>query len=143
MTITRNVLEDNGVADYSHFGGRLRLSGTNHLVADNVMRNNVGGRGAGAALCCDDITFERSRVEGNVGYSDHGGGINQVGTGVLRYNVIRGNRIGEGLGYGWGGGILVLGTPRSATPSTRRTTPRASAARCSSTTGRGRSSSTN
>lgn len=112
MTITRNVLEDNGVADYSHFGGGLRLSGTNHLVADNVMRNNVGGRGAGAALCCDDITFERNRVEGNVGYSDHGGGINQVGTGVLRYNVIRGTRIGEGLGYGWGGGILVLGTPR-------------------------------
>jgi hypothetical protein len=112
VTITHNILENNGVADYSHFGGGLSLSGTNHLVADNAIRNNVGGRGAGAALCCDDITFERNRVEGNVGYGDHGGGINQVGTGVLRYNVIRGNRIGEGLGYGWGGGMLVLGTPR-------------------------------
>ena len=112
ITITRNVVEDNGVADYSHFGGGIALSGSNHVVADNVIRNNVGGRGAGAAVCCDDITFERNLVEGNVGYSDHGGGINQVGTGELRYNVIRGNRIGEGLGYGWGGGMLVLGTPR-------------------------------
>lgn len=111
VTISRNILEQNGVADYSHFGGGILLSGSNHVVADNVMRDNVGGRGAGAALCCDDITFERNRVENNVGYSDHGGGINQVGTGVLRHNVIRGNRIGEGLGYGWGGGILIYGTP--------------------------------
>lgn len=111
VTISRNIVEQNGVADYSHFGGGILLAGSNHVVADNVIRNNVSGRGAGAALCCDDITFERNRVELNVGFSDHGGGINQVGTGVLRYNVIRGNRTGEGLGYGWGGGILILGTP--------------------------------
>ena len=111
VTVSRNVLEANGVADYDHFGGGIYLSGSNHVVTDNVMRNNVGGRGAGAAICCENITFERNLVEGNVGYSDHAGGINQVGTGVLRHNVIRGNRTGEGLGYGWGGGILVLGTP--------------------------------
>lgn len=111
VTISRNVLEDNGVAEYEHFGGGIYLTGSNHVVADNVIRDNVSGRGAGAALCCDNIIFERNRVEGNVGYGDHAGGINQVGTGVLRRNMIRGNRIGEGLGYGWGGAILIYGTP--------------------------------
>jgi len=113
VTISHNVLEQNGVAEYTHYGGGIALSGSDHVVADNVIRNNVGGRGAGAALCCVNITFTRNRVEDNIGYSDHAGGINQIGTGVLSHNVIRGNRIGEGvgIGYGWGGGILVLGTP--------------------------------
>ena len=51
------------------------------------------------------MTFRRNRVEDNMGYSDHGGGIIQIGTTVLTDNVIRGNRTGEGLGYGWGGSI--------------------------------------
>jgi hypothetical protein len=111
VTISRNVLEQNGVAEGNHRGGGIYLSGSDHVVTDNIIRNNVGGRGAGVALCCDNITFQRNRVEDNVGYGDHGGGINQVGTGVLTDNVIRGNRTGEGLTYGWGGGILILGTP--------------------------------
>ena len=111
VTISHNVLEENGVAEYTHYGGGIALSGADHVVADNVLRNNIGGRGAGAALCCDNVTFTRNLVEDNVGYSDHAGGINQIGTGVVSYNVIRRNRTGEGLGYGWGGGILVLGTP--------------------------------
>ena len=96
VTVSHNVLEENGVADYSHFGGGIYLSGSNHVVTDNVIRNNVGGRGAGAALCCENVTFQRNLVEDNIGYSDHAGGINQAGTSVLTHNVIRGNRTGEG-----------------------------------------------
>lgn len=110
VAITDNSIERNGVPDYEHRGGGLLLSGSGHVVQGNTIRNNVSGRGAGVALSGDNITFTRNLVEGNVGYSDHAGGINQTGTALIAENLIRNNRTGEGLGYGWGGGILVLGT---------------------------------
>jgi hypothetical protein len=110
ITISRNVIEQNGVdGDENHRGGGVYVSGSDHVVEDNVIRNNVSGRGAGAALCCENVLFRRNLVEENDGAGDHGGGILQSGTTVLTDNVIRGNRVGDALGYGWGGGILVVG----------------------------------
>jgi len=110
MVISRNIIEGNGVAEYEHSGGGILLNGPDHEVRDNILRNNVSGRGAGIALFGESIEVHHNVVEDNVGYSDHAGGVYQGGTALIRNNIIRGNRIGEGLGYGWGGGVLVLGT---------------------------------
>lgn len=110
VTISNNVIEGNGVAEYEHVGGGIRLSGDGHTVQDNIIRNNIGGRGAGVSMFGENITLTRNTVENNVGYADHAGGIYQGGTAIITENTIRNNRIGETLGYGWGGGILILGT---------------------------------
>ena len=109
VTISNNVVEDNGVADYEQRGGGILLNGDGHLVRDNIIRNNVSGRGAGIALFGENITIAENLIEDNTGYSDHGGGVYQGGTALIRDNLIRGNRTGEELGYGWGGGVIILG----------------------------------
>lgn len=108
-TISRNTFEDNGIAEYERVGGGLFVDGDNNVIEDNIFRNNVSGRGAGAAFFGEDNVFQRNLVESNLGYADHAGGLYQGGTATISDNIVRGNRIGEDIGYGWGGGIVVLG----------------------------------
>ncbi len=48
-------------------------------------------------------------MNGNVSVGDHGGGLYLYGEVSVLGNHIEGNRVGEVLGYGWGGGIIVYG----------------------------------
>lgn len=109
MTISRNLIEKNGQADTQHRGGGLSITGSGHLISGCVIRDNASGRGAGMTIFGDDITVTGSLIEDNVSYDDHGGGIYQGGSALIEQNSIRGNRTGEDLGYGWGGGVLILG----------------------------------
>lgn len=110
VTITRNIIESNGVASGSHRGGGVYLSGDSHLIQNNTIRSNISGRGAGIYSTGLDITIDGNLIEDSIGYGDHAGGLNLGGTVLMTANVIRNNRVGEGLGYGWGGGVLILGT---------------------------------
>ncbi len=57
---------------------------------------------------CSNALIEQNLVEGNIGHGDHGGGLAINGWGTIRRNVIRNNRIGESVGYGWGGGVIII-----------------------------------
>jgi hypothetical protein len=108
-TISNNILEDNGVGEYEHRGGGLAGYGDDLLVRDNIFRNNIGGRGAGMHVEGTNIRVEDNLVEGNIGYNDHGGGVSLSGDTSFSGNLVRNNRTGEGLGYGWAGGVLIIG----------------------------------
>ena len=106
LTVTRCTIEDSGSP--SENGGGI-YADVPLTVRESVIRNNVGERGAGIAAEGEALTLEVSLVEGNVGWGDHGGGVYAYGDVSIVGNVIRGNRTGEGLSFGWGGGIIVFG----------------------------------
>jgi hypothetical protein len=107
VTITGCLVESNGAVDVN--GGGINAVGSGLVLRGNTIRNNVGSSFAGVYLHdCSDALMEANLVEGNVGHGDHGGGVSINGWGTLRDNVIRDNRIGETVGYGWGGGVIVI-----------------------------------
>ncbi len=111
ISISRNDIHHNGVEDdLAHRGGGLLLAGTGFVVTGNTIRQNSSGRGAGLAADVEDMVIHGNLIEQNVGYEDHGGGLYLSGSQTITGNIIRFNRTGEDLGYGWGGGILILGT---------------------------------
>ncbi len=111
MTIRRTIIESNGPSgSTSHRGGGMYLSGSSHRVDSNTIRSNRSGRGAGIYSTAADCVISGNRIESNVAYDDHAGGLNLSGSVHLTGNTIIDNRTGEGLGYGWGGGVLILGT---------------------------------
>lgn len=111
LTISRNVIEENGLAVEAQEGGGIFLAGSGHLVTQNVIRDNQAGRGAGIYSGAATATVISGNViEDNLGASDHGGGMFLFGDHVLTGNTVRGNEIGRTLGYGWGGGVLIVGT---------------------------------
>ncbi len=110
IIISNNVIETNGIpGDVSLRGGGMRITGEDHRIIGNTIRYNAAGRGGGIAVMADDVLIQGNVINSNEGYDDHAGGIYQSGTAEIIGNTIRGNRIGENLGYGWGGGILILG----------------------------------
>jgi len=111
ISLSNNLIDANGVTnDYNHIGGGIYLSGSDIVISENIIRNNVGGRGAGIGGNSVNLRIENNLIENNISYGDHGGGVYLAGSATITGNVIRGNRAGESLGYGWGGGILILET---------------------------------
>jgi hypothetical protein len=109
VTLSGNTVEDNGTADLDLSGGGVNISGDDMVVAGNVVRGNHAGLGGGIfAHHGQRFLIQGNVVEDNVGHSDHGGGLSINGSGTVSHNVIRGNRIGQTVGYGWGGGIIVV-----------------------------------
>jgi hypothetical protein len=88
-------------------------------IKNNVIRNNISGRGAAIAGTGYDALIADNRIENNKGYSDHGGGVSIAGTGTITRNIFDGNVIDAGgeLGYGWAGGLLVFNAGTSFTLS--------------------------
>jgi parallel beta-helix repeat protein len=108
---TRNYTTDDtrggGIhAETQNFDGALATV----RIEDNHVYENLAGKGAGINVAGRQATLLRNRVQDNTAHNDHGGGIyvSTVGTEV-RDNIIRGNRVGATVGYGWGGGILIAG----------------------------------
>lgn len=113
-TISNNVIEKNQTCppvpqDQEKLGGGIYSAGANLTIADNVIRNNVSGRGAGIFADGKKLVIRSNTVEYNIGVSDHGGGIFLFSQDAeISHNRIVGNEIGRKLGYGWGGGIIVV-----------------------------------
>jgi len=108
ITISNNIIESNGIeTDVNFKGGGLKLIGSNIFIQNNIIRNNNAGRGGGLAISgIDNFILDANIIEDNIGHGDHGGGVTMHGTGLVSNNIISRNRIGESLGYGWGGGVL-------------------------------------
>lgn len=107
VRLARLLVEDNGLP--TEHGGGINALGRRITVAGCTVRGNVGANAAGIYLHhAEDALVEDNLVADNVGHGDHGGGLALNGSGIVRRNVFRGNRIGESLGYGWGGGVLVV-----------------------------------
>lgn len=106
LTITNTLVEENGrVGEQSAGGGILICPGTMRIM-NNSIRNNHGGFGAGIFGQSHDLLIQDNRIEGNVNYSDHGGGLFISGHVRLLRNLITGNRIAQG--WGWGGGLIYV-----------------------------------
>ncbi len=109
VTISNNIIEDNGQAGITSYGAGIFLAGNHQQVLNNIIRNNRGGRGPGISgnFSTDSVTIDGNRIENNTGYDDHAGGIYLGGFVVLTHNIISGNHLQNS--YGWGGGVLILG----------------------------------
>lgn len=107
VRLARLLVEGNGLP--TEHGGGIRALGRRITIARSTVRGNAGANAAGIDLHhCEDALVEDSLIADNIGHGDHGGGLVLNGSGIVRRNVFRGNRIGESLGYGWGGGVLVV-----------------------------------
>ncbi len=113
-TISNNVIEKNQTCppvkqEQEKLGGGIYSTSANISILDNVIRNNVSGRGAGISADGPKLVIRGNTVQNNVGVSDHGGGIYLFSPNAeISYNRIEGNEIGRAMGYGWGGGITVV-----------------------------------
>jgi hypothetical protein len=116
-TIANNTIEKNQTCppvkqEQENFGGGIFATDASISILNNVIRNNVSGRGAGIAVDGPKATIRGNIVENNIGVGDHGGGIYLFSPlGELMHNRVSGNEIGRDLGYGWGGGIYVHSHP--------------------------------
>jgi hypothetical protein len=96
-------------------GGGIATFGSNVSIIGNVIENNRAGRGSGISAQGASTIIQGNVVNHNVSVGDHGGGIYVFGDVRVLDNHIEGNTVGEQLGYGWGGGIIVYGDETSAT----------------------------
>lgn len=110
VTISNNIVENNGQPGVTTYGAGVLVAGQNHLILNNIIRNNHGGRGAG--ICRngvpDFLLIQGNVIENNTGYDDHAAGVYLDGDVTIRNNIISGNYLQNS--YGWGGGVLILGT---------------------------------
>jgi Protein of unknown function (DUF1565) len=106
---------DHGEGDLGETeGGGIANYGNGISIIGNVVENNRAGRGSGISSI-GKATIQGNTVKGNVSVGDHGGGLYLAGEPSVLGNQIEGNRVGEVLGYGWGGGMIVYGDGTVAT----------------------------
>ncbi len=113
ITIADNIIEGNGQgATTASGGGGIEVSGTGIRILNNLIRNNRAGKGAGIlGSRLTDVVIEGNEIRENVSTQDHGGGIYlTTAKGIFSGNLIDGNETGRDLGYGWGGGIAIVGS---------------------------------
>jgi hypothetical protein len=123
-TLANNLIEDNNTRpasppiDDEPVGGGIDSEDAAITMRDNVVRNNRSGRGAGIAINMGEVVIRGNTVQGNIGDSDHGGGLYIASPRAeVTHNRIVGNEIGRQLGYGWAGGLVVYGNGTFATLS--------------------------
>ncbi|WP_254509256.1 right-handed parallel beta-helix repeat-containing protein [Anatilimnocola floriformis] len=117
-TISHNVIEKNQTCpptkpDEEARGGGIYASGSgvSLTILNNTIRNNVSGRGAGIFSDGPKLVIRGNKILNNIGVGDHGGGafLNSPNAEISN-NRIEGNEIARLLGYGWGGGMIVVNT---------------------------------
>ena len=94
ITIENNIIEDNGSTGSSMQGGGISFGGSNITIQKNIIRNNKAGKGAAIARTdkMSNFLIADNQISNNIGYSDHGGGLDVHGTGTITRNVFDGNR---------------------------------------------------
>lgn len=86
---------------YDSNGGTLRIE-------DNMVENNLAGKGAGVTVSGRQAVLLRNSIDNNSAHGDHGGGLYiSTRNTEIRGNIVRGNVVGATAGYGWGGGVLI------------------------------------
>ena len=119
VTIAGNRIDSNAVDQGDDpgatVGGGIAAFGSNVSIIGNVVEDNRAGRGSGISSQGNGATIQGNTVTDNVSVGDHGGGLYLFGEVSVLGNHIEGNRVGETLGYGWGGGIIVYGDGTTAT----------------------------
>lgn len=105
---------DQGDDPGATLGGGIASYGSRVSIVGNVIENNRAGRGSGISAQ-GSTTIQGNTVNNNVSVGDHGGGLYVYGEASILGNHIEGNSVGETLGYGWGGGIIVYGDETTAT----------------------------
>ena len=116
-TIARNVIEGNVAQGQTGqtLGGGVHLQGCDAEVAGNVISGNVADRGGAIAVDGGAVRIRGNIVDGNRATGDHGGGIYAASPDLeITGNLVQGNEVGQELGYGWGGGIVVFGQGSAA-----------------------------
>ncbi|MEE9318886.1 MAG: hypothetical protein V3U76_00410 [Granulosicoccus sp.] len=109
ITLSNNIIENNGSSSLDLLGGGINAIGKSITIANNIIRNNSAERGAGLSTYRSwEYVIGGNLIENNVAHGYHGGGIFASGKGLFSHNIIKGNRIGDNLGYGWGGGIATF-----------------------------------
>lgn len=121
--LSRNTIEDNDTrhAGLDDRGGGIAAEDSSVQMIGNVVRNNFAGRGGGIAVDGDNVVIQSNTVSGNTAVGDHGGGLYLSGkSAIISRNLFQGNEVGRSLGYGWGGGVVILGEETSAVLSNNR-----------------------
>lgn len=115
-TISHNVIEQNRTCppvkqEEEKLGGGIYSTGASLSILNNIIRDNVSGRGAGIFADGPKLVIHGNTIKGNIGVSDHGGGVFIFSPDAeFSHNRVEGNEIGRDLGYGWGGGMIVVNT---------------------------------
>lgn len=112
LVLTNLLVDQNGQVGEVTRGAGILVCGSGMQILDSQVRDNHGGRGAGISGQAQGLLIQDSRIEDNICYDDHGGGIYLAGTAHLARNGISGNRVE--LGYGWGGGLLIVNAGSNA-----------------------------
>lgn len=118
VTVSHNVIHGNRTRDHATLdsrGGGIHARNQSGAMAageigieHNHVFDNLAGKGAGIHVTGRQAALLHNRVQDNIAHNDHGGGIYVSTAGTeLRWNLVRGNRVGATVGYGWGGGLLV------------------------------------
>lgn len=108
FTISNAVFADNGQTGVE--SGGAQFDRVNATITRSVFRDNRASKGA-ALGCFGDVTLtiEQSLFERNIGYSDHGGALYlSTKAATIARSTFRSNEIGKGVGYGWGGAVIVF-----------------------------------
>lgn len=113
-TISNNVIEKNQTCppvkqEDEKLGGGIYSTGASLSILNNLIRNNVSGRGAGIFADGPKLVIRGNIIQNNIGVSDHGGGVFIFSPNAeFSHNRVEGNEIGREMGYGWGGGMIVV-----------------------------------
>ena len=119
-TLSRNVIEGNNIRHEGFIGrgGGIAVEDSNVHIIGNTVRNNISGLGGGISVNGGDVVIEGNTVQNNTATEDHGGGLYVSGNSLtITNNRVLNNEVGQIAGYGWGGGIAVIGKDTNATLS--------------------------
>lgn len=113
--ISQNLITGNGteVGDATLAGGGIQINGGSPVILNNQISNNKTGWGGGIYInggINSSFLAQGNTIENNRAGSDRAGGAwCTAPQGLFTWNVVRGNRCGTLLTYGYGGGVLVNG----------------------------------
>jgi hypothetical protein len=122
-TLSSNIIEGNDTrhTELGNRGGGIAAESSNIRIIGNQVRNNFAGLGGGVYVNGGDVVVQNNTISKNTAVEDHGGGLYISGNSVtISCNLFLENEVGRSLGYGWGGGVIVLGEETSATLSYNR-----------------------
>ena len=117
FTISNNIIQNNG-AQAEPMGGGIYGGHLSLAILNNTIQNNIAAKGAGIGCISTtpgvSLLIQGNTVKNNTSYSDHGGGLYVGQLATVKNNVVQSNVVGLGVGYGWGGGMIM--TPSNSGP---------------------------
>ena len=110
-TVEKNQVRVRGKAERSG-GGIAVASATRFTLEHNVIRHNEAPLGGGVQIVeTKDVRLVGNYIAHNRATSDHGGGLYvRADRALIEENLLLKNEVGRSLGYGWGGGLALIGT---------------------------------